>query len=601
MVLQDDRTSVPLPPNLYLLNQNQKFMKRTLHLTVMMLLVLIASVNRAYGQEERVVLLDYNFENGLDGWSYGSEWYYYSNKKEVKGYARAIGPFTRKLYKTIQTNGIYYKDIEVTCEMTGSTDGAGADYYAFVEMGKSCVDKIHENDGPTRPGTPVSNFRVGFAVASSSTVNQKYTSATCYPRTIKVTGVPIGTIDQPEYTITDMRDFKNLPDNVTVKVEFEDATVLTRFNGTVILSTFDKGGIVINDSTGKGDIVVTDEGIMGMPYVVSGSVTGIHAKKNGWSELFCPKYDAVISENQQIQWYGTEIKYEDYYDHIGEYVAIPSLSDIDMWDKLEWSYNYQTQSYGYTVSSMNSNYYKVSGIVFPYKNGEGNLRLIINNNSPGYYYGFNQDSYNDYEQFYGQNMNVYRHMEKGKWYTLCLPFDIKTINHPGTYAMFDGGYDGVLSFNIVSLESIPAGTPFMYKPTNDKTYPLSGTSNVDNGNPVYDSKGDYSFVGLLNPGEAESGSCYLAAGNTIKPFIPGSMMKAFHAYFVPNTPTTARARAINIDGETTAIEDVEWGDGNPFLAPTDNRIYNLEGQMVGNDLNQLPKGLYIVNGKKVIK
>ena len=105
----------------------------------------------------------------------------------------------------------------------------------------------------------------------------------------------------------------------------------------------------------------------------------------------------------------------------------------------------------------------------------------------------------------------------------------------------------------------------------------------------------------MNPGEAESGSYYLTAGNTIKPFVPGSLMKAFHAYFVPNTPNAARARSISIDGMTTAINDIEWGDGNPFMVPTDNRIYNLEGQMVGNDLNQLPKGLYIVNGKKVIK
>ena len=69
----------------------------------------------------------------------------------------------------------------------------------------------------------------------------------------------------------------------------------------------------------------------------------------------------------------------------------------------------------------------------------------------------------------------------------------------------------------------------------------------------------------------------------------------------PAAPNAARARAISIDGETTAIEDIEWGDGNPFIAPTDNRIYNLEGQMVGTNLEQLPKGLYIVNGKKVIK
>lgn len=118
---------------------------------------------------------------------------------------------------------------------------------------------------------------------------------------------------------------------------------------------------------------------------------------------------------------------------------------------------------------------------------------------------------------------------------------------------------------------------------------------------MYDSKGEYSFVGFLNPGEAESGSYYLTAGNTIKKFIPGSTMKAFHAYFIPNKPNAAMARSISIDGMTTAIEDVEWGDGNPFLTPTDNRIYNLKGQMVGNDLELLPKGLYIVNGKKVIK
>lgn len=78
MVLQDDRTSVPLPPNLYLLNQNQKFMKRTLHLTVMMLLVMIASVNRAYGQEEeRVVLYETDFsDNELNRWSHSSQWTY---------------------------------------------------------------------------------------------------------------------------------------------------------------------------------------------------------------------------------------------------------------------------------------------------------------------------------------------------------------------------------------------------------------------------------------------------------------------------------------------------------------------------------------------
>ena len=31
------------------------------------------------------------------------------------------------------------------------------------------------------------------------------------------------------------------------------------------------------------------------------------------------------------------------------------------------------------------------------------------------------------------------------------------------------------------------------------------------------------------------------------------------------------------------------------------KIYNLNGQVVGNSWNAVPQGIYIVNGKKVIK
>lgn len=37
------------------------------------------------------------------------------------------------------------------------------------------------------------------------------------------------------------------------------------------------------------------------------------------------------------------------------------------------------------------------------------------------------------------------------------------------------------------------------------------------------------------------------------------------------------------------------------LQPADGRIYNLEGQYMGSDLNTLPRGIYIVDGKKVMR
>ena len=48
--------------------------------------------------------------------------------------------------------------------------------------------------------------------------------------------------------------------------------------------------------------------------------------------------------------------------------------------------------------------------------------------------------------------------------------------------------------------------------------------------------------------------------------------------------------------ETTAIDTL---DGERIL-PATGKVYNMNGQHVGNSLNGLPKGMYIVNGKKVI-
>jgi hypothetical protein len=45
------------------------------------------------------------------------------------------------------------------------------------------------------------------------------------------------------------------------------------------------------------------------------------------------------------------------------------------------------------------------------------------------------------------------------------------------------------------------------------------------------------------------------------------------------------------DGINSAVADVQ----------TNGKVYNLNGVCVGNNLNVLPKGLYIVNGKKVSK
>ena len=60
-------------------------------------------------------------------------------------------------------------------------------------------------------------------------------------------------------------------------------------------------------------------------------------------------------------------------------------------------------------------------------------------------------------------------------------------------------------------------------------------------------------------------------------------------------PTLTLTVKYSYNDENTAVEDV-------LVRPTDNAIYNLLGQrMPTNDLSELPAGIYIVNGKKIIK
>ncbi len=65
-------------------------------------------------------------------------------------------------------------------------------------------------------------------------------------------------------------------------------------------------------------------------------------------------------------------------------------------------------------------------------------------------------------------------------------------------------------------------------------------------------------------------------------------------------PVEGGAKFMLMDDFGDVITSVEGIDADSFIQTT-GRIYNLNGQMVGNDLQSLPSGIYIVNGKKVMK
>ena len=578
---------------MYLLSKNQLVMKRTLHLTVVMLLAIIASVNRANGQEP-VVLYESDFSEGIDGWEISGydkgNLTYDSENKWLScslGYAKNSVKYNIMLRKRISFNSTYYKEIQVSFELCCNSSNTFY-YYANGKLGTvpSSLPGNFTYSGIYTLNKPATSAFVGLSMEPSYSV----AAGSITIKSVRVTGIPLyNNGNNVDYTTTKMADIQHYPEGSTFKYTSEKITISLSNSNYKVLTDGD-GGMVV-----KGSVIMPNNIYTEMGRAFHGTIYGTVTKENGGPEIIYAVFDIEQDEYEGGDIIVKKIKEEEYYDHQCELVTMPISSEIYMWDMVD--------AYGpsRTIVPPGDNYY-VSGIVFP--NPDGSKRMILTPHGGYDGFVFSDDDYTEItESFIGYPLYVERSMEKNKWYTIVYPchLNIYPYSWSDTYALFESCNDGVLTFKTINSQTnVPAGTPMLIKPKYNKTS-ISATIEITGDTPLITEGGDYNFVGTFKPVQPKDGSYYLSGGNTIRPLASGGTIGLFRAYFEPATPNVAMARSISIDGMTTAINDIEWGDGNPFIAPTDNRIYNLEGQMVGNNLVQLPKGIYIVNGKKVLK
>ena len=216
----------------------------------------------------------------------------------------------------------------------------------------------------------------------------------------------------------------------------------------------------------------------------------------------------------------------------------------------------------------------------------------------------------DAKTLLGANLNktvdvtINRTLVANKWNTLCLPFDVtaeqiknilKAEGMVREYADEDVTNQTII-FKKVEGNMI-AGVPYLIKPTEDITslafegVTITETEGNCKGN-IYSIWGTFGKYDMLTDGT----ELFLnAAGKFVAPAAATNTMKGFRAYFMVPSGASAAAININIDGETTGINNIETE------ATVKGKVYNLNGQYVGNSLNGLKKGIYVVNGKKVIK
>ena len=189
----------------------------------------------------------------------------------------------------------------------------------------------------------------------------------------------------------------------------------------------------------------------------------------------------------------------------------------------------------------------------------------------------------------GATVRLVRTLNSSYWNTFAVPFDITTMD--GQIREFDHMDGNTMKF--ADAASIEAGKPYLVKPT----------ANIEN--PVYENvtlsatlaqtvtDGGFSFVATYSPVNLKTDKTeqFLKTdGQLYYPTNASNTMKGMRAFF--RVPLGASAH-VAIDCEETGIDGVRQD-----AVRTDEAIYDLQGRKVNG---QLKKGIYIMNGKKVVR
>ena len=197
-----------------------------------------------------------------------------------------------------------------------------------------------------------------------------------------------------------------------------------------------------------------------------------------------------------------------------------------------------------------------------------------------------------------------RQLKAGTWNTICLPFDVNAdqinsvLKSAGNVKTFDREEASTQTIYFKDAETMQAGVPYLIKPTEEVAtltfdgVTITSTEAKSNGTEC-GIHGTYAPYTMNTDGT----EMFLNANRQfVVPAEGKNEMKGFRAYFFK--PSSISAAAFNINfGEATAINGVTTEANNE----QNMKVYNLNGQYVGTNLNALPKGLYIVGGKKVLK
>lgn len=219
------------------------------------------------------------------------------------------------------------------------------------------------------------------------------------------------------------------------------------------------------------------------------------------------------------------------------------------------------------------------------------------------------------------NVTLNRKFGANKWYSVVLPFSVsqkqmKSVFGDGVKVLHYSDVTGT-DLNLFEhfYQMIVGGTPVLMKPAKDVTNPKFNNVTLTSKEVVDIVNTDFKCTGSWNNVDFPAYSYFIDAKtnsfyqydptkvetNTVKPHAG-----AFRSWIISTSTNPSEAKQLTMhingieeQGETTAIWNAISGNDDAEVAS--KGIYSLSGQkMNATDTRSLPKGIYIVNGKKFI-
>ena len=295
------------------------------------------------------------------------------------------------------------------------------------------------------------------------------------------------------------------------------------------------------------------------------------------------------------------------------YVKVKDGSSVNVGDVLECHMT------NITISEESGAVHNAANDDFTVKIGEAvNYDVLLDENSTSNPTSFSKD----------QVVRVNRSISSGNWSTICLPFGMTTAQ---LTEAFGAGYelaaftdyiknaDGSLTVNFTANNSaLKPNTPYILKTTvdvssflvtmkNNFTATKAEVSKTETNEETFEDEVIYSFTGTYSA-ETTVPAKSLFLNNSKFYYSKGlTMMKAYRAYFYlkdvldsygsSSAQSRMRLSVQSGSGQSTKI------DAATLFNEEDGSVYSLSGAYVGekSSFESLPKGMYIVNGKKIIK